>query len=131
MSDPLRSIPKFITSTKNVETQTQANADHLASFLSFPSLSKPTPFLSASLPQTLPSSSSSLPHKPVLSLNSAATFNNVNLDPRFLSCCMPDKCLKVAVLLSGGVDSSVALCLLHAAGHSCTAFYLKIWFQPS
>ncbi|CAM0871544.1 unnamed protein product [Alopecurus aequalis] len=37
--------------------------------------------------------------------------------------------LKVAVLLSGGVDSSVALRLLHAAGHSCTAFYLKIWFQ--
>jgi tRNA U34 2-thiouridine synthase MnmA/TrmU len=35
----------------------------------------------------------------------------------------------VAVLLSGGVDSSVALRLLHAAGHSCTAFYLKIWFQ--
>lgn len=37
--------------------------------------------------------------------------------------------LKVAVLVSGGVDSSVALRLLHAAGHSCTAFYLKIWFQ--
>ncbi|KAH9680973.1 hypothetical protein WN944_026516 [Citrus x changshan-huyou] len=39
------------------------------------------------------------------------------------------KGLKVAVLLSGGVDSSVALRLLHAAGHSCIAFYLKIWFQ--
>ncbi|KAH9741296.1 hypothetical protein KPL70_002581 [Citrus sinensis] len=39
------------------------------------------------------------------------------------------KGLKVAVLLSGGVDSSVALRLLHSAGHSCTAFYLKIWFQ--
>lgn len=37
--------------------------------------------------------------------------------------------LKVAVLLSGGVDSSVALRLLQAAGHTCTAFYLKIWFQ--
>ncbi|PSS14539.1 TRNA-specific 2-thiouridylase [Actinidia chinensis var. chinensis] len=42
---------------------------------------------------------------------------------------MPNKRLKVAVLVSGGVDSSVALRLLHAAGHSCTAFYLKIWFQ--
>ncbi|KAG1342180.1 hypothetical protein COCNU_05G004090 [Cocos nucifera] len=42
---------------------------------------------------------------------------------------MPGKRLKVAVLLSGGVDSSVALRLLHAAGHDCTAFYLKIWFQ--
>ena len=37
--------------------------------------------------------------------------------------------LRVAVLLSGGVDSSVALQLLAAAGHSCTAFYLQIWFQ--
>lgn len=42
---------------------------------------------------------------------------------------MPNKRLSVAVLISGGVDSSVALRLLHAAGHSCTAFYLKIWFQ--
>jgi hypothetical protein len=47
-----------------------------------------------------------------------------------LSCSMPNtKPFRVAVLLSGGVDSSVALRLLHAAGHSCTAFYLKIWFQ--
>ena len=37
--------------------------------------------------------------------------------------------LKVAVLLSGGVDSSVALSLLRAAGHECVAFYLQIWFQ--
>ncbi|KAA3489809.1 tRNA-specific 2-thiouridylase MnmA [Gossypium australe] len=90
---------------------------------------KPTSSSStASLPQTLPTSYS-LPPKPVSPLNSAATFNNVILYPRHLSCCMPDKRLKVAVLLSGGVDSSVALRLLHAAGHSCTAFYLKIWFQ--
>ncbi|EEH54108.1 uncharacterized protein MICPUCDRAFT_44717 [Micromonas pusilla CCMP1545] len=37
--------------------------------------------------------------------------------------------MKVAVLLSGGVDSSVALTLLQAAGHDVTAFYLQIWFQ--
>ncbi|XVE60014.1 hypothetical protein DITRI_Ditri05aG0092700 [Diplodiscus trichospermus] len=88
-------------------------------------------FSSASPPQTLPSASSccSLPLKPVFSLKNDATSNNANLDPRFLSCCMPGERLKVAVLLSGGVDSSVALRLLHAAGHSCTAFYLKIWFQ--
>ncbi|KAJ4751288.1 tRNA-specific 2-thiouridylase MnmA [Rhynchospora pubera] len=47
----------------------------------------------------------------------------------YLACSMPGKRLRVAVLLSGGVDSSVALRLLHAAGHECTAFYLKIWFQ--
>lgn len=53
------------------------------------------------------------------------------IPPNYLSCSMPDnkRRLKVAVLLSGGVDSSVALRLLHATGHSCTAFYLKIWFQ--
>ncbi|KAG7947934.1 hypothetical protein I3843_14G120000 [Carya illinoinensis] len=53
---------------------------------------------------------------------------DVDLEP-YLSCSMPNKRLRVAVLLSGGVDSSVALRLLHAAGHECTAFYLKIWFQ--
>ena len=37
--------------------------------------------------------------------------------------------LDVAVLLSGGVDSSLALHLLVAAGHQVTAFYLQIWFQ--
>lgn len=37
--------------------------------------------------------------------------------------------MKVAVLLSGGVDSSVALRLLQEQGHSITAFYLKIWLQ--
>lgn len=37
--------------------------------------------------------------------------------------------LKVAVLLSGGVDSSCALHLLKEAGHHVTAFYLQIWFQ--
>jgi tRNA-5-taurinomethyluridine 2-sulfurtransferase len=37
--------------------------------------------------------------------------------------------MKVAVLLSGGVDSSVALRILKEAGHDVTAFYLKIWLQ--
>jgi len=37
--------------------------------------------------------------------------------------------LRVALLLSGGVDSSLALRLLQAAGHSVTAFYLQIWFE--
>lgn len=34
-----------------------------------------------------------------------------------------------AVLLSGGVDSSVALRLLKEEGHTLTAFYLKIWLE--
>ncbi|CAN1158212.1 tRNA-specific 2-thiouridylase MnmA [Linum perenne] len=55
--------------------------------------------------------------------------NGARVDPHYLSCSMPEKRLRVAVLLSGGVDSSVALRLLRAAGHQCTAFYLKIWFQ--
>ncbi|EIE25683.1 5-methylaminomethyl-2-thiouridylate-methyltransferase [Coccomyxa subellipsoidea C-169] len=37
--------------------------------------------------------------------------------------------LRIALLLSGGVDSSLALRLLKAAGHEVTAFYLQIWFQ--
>lgn len=37
--------------------------------------------------------------------------------------------MKVAVLLSGGVDSSVALRLLKEQGHDITAFYIKIWLQ--
>jgi tRNA-specific 2-thiouridylase len=37
--------------------------------------------------------------------------------------------MKIAVLLSGGVDSSVALKLLKEEGHDLTAFYLKIWLQ--
>ncbi len=36
---------------------------------------------------------------------------------------------KIAVLTSGGVDSSVALALLKAEGHDLTAFYLKIWLE--
>ena len=36
---------------------------------------------------------------------------------------------KTAVLLSGGVDSSVALKLLKEQGHNITAFYLKIWLE--
>ncbi len=37
--------------------------------------------------------------------------------------------MKVAVLASGGVDSSVALRLLKEQGHNVQAFYLKIWLE--
>lgn len=37
--------------------------------------------------------------------------------------------MKVACLVSGGVDSSVALALLKEQGHDVTAFYLKIWLE--
>lgn len=37
--------------------------------------------------------------------------------------------MKIAVLLSGGVDSSVALRILKDQEHDLTAFYLKIWLQ--
>lgn len=37
--------------------------------------------------------------------------------------------MKVAVLLSGGVDSAVALKLLQKEGHLVEAFYLKIWLE--
>ena len=37
--------------------------------------------------------------------------------------------MKIAVLISGGVASSVALNLLKEEGHDLTAFYLKIWLE--
>jgi tRNA-5-taurinomethyluridine 2-sulfurtransferase len=37
--------------------------------------------------------------------------------------------MKIAVLISGGVDSSVALRLLKGEGHELVAFYLKIWLE--
>lgn len=37
--------------------------------------------------------------------------------------------MKIAVLVSGGVDSSVALRLLKEQGHELHAFYLKIWLE--
>lgn len=37
--------------------------------------------------------------------------------------------MKTAVLLSGGVDSSVALNRLVREGHQVTAYYLKIWLE--
>jgi len=37
--------------------------------------------------------------------------------------------MKIAMLISGGVDSSVALALLKEQKHDVTAFYLKIWLE--
>lgn len=37
--------------------------------------------------------------------------------------------MKIAVLVSGGVDSSVALHMLKQQGHDLVAFYLKIWLE--
>lgn len=37
--------------------------------------------------------------------------------------------MNLAVLVSGGVDSAVALRLAQEAGHTVTAFYLKIWLE--
>jgi len=39
------------------------------------------------------------------------------------------KIMNIAVLVSGGVDSSVALQLLRDQGHTVTAYYLKIWLE--
>jgi len=37
--------------------------------------------------------------------------------------------MKIVALVSGGVDSSVALALLKEQGHDITAYYLKIWLE--
>ncbi len=41
----------------------------------------------------------------------------------------PNAANEIAVLVSGGVDSSVALMLLKSQGYSLRAFYLKIWLE--
>jgi tRNA-5-taurinomethyluridine 2-sulfurtransferase len=42
---------------------------------------------------------------------------------------MINKRMKIAALVSGGVDSSVALKMVKDLGHDVTAFYLKIWLE--
>ena len=37
--------------------------------------------------------------------------------------------MRIAMLISGGVDSSVSMRLLRDAGHEVSAFYLKIWLE--
>ncbi|KAK9818663.1 hypothetical protein WJX74_000884 [Apatococcus lobatus] len=53
----------------------------------------------------------------------------VNINDLLTGCEAQRAPLRVALLLSGGVDSSLALQLAIAAGHHVTAFYLRIWFQ--
>lgn len=43
--------------------------------------------------------------------------------------CYHARDMNIALLLSGGVDSSVALRLLLEQGHTVTPFYLKIWLE--
>jgi len=64
-----------------------------------------------------------------LSLDSAFASDWILSRPELQESCEAGQRLRVAVLLSGGVDSSLALKLLHTAGHDVKAFYLKIWFQ--
>ncbi|PRW20746.1 tRNA-specific 2-thiouridylase [Chlorella sorokiniana] len=71
-----------------------------------------------------------LPTVPIPEADQLPPFQEWHRHPELLTGCEPDAApLQVAVLLSGGVDSSLALHLLKAAGHHVTAFYLQIWFQ--
>ncbi|GIL55295.1 hypothetical protein Vafri_10858 [Volvox africanus] len=86
--------------------------------------------------QGIPISSTSLPDHGAVSLAGHQDDTFVAPPPEdwatydfLMAGCEPGKRLNVAVLLSGGVDSSLALRLLRAAGHTCRAFYLQIWFQ--
>lgn len=83
---------------------------------------QPWPFRALSSPAS-PAAAASAP-------SAAVKWEAVALEEHLTRCAAAGRApLRVAVLVSGGVDSSVALRLLHAAGHHCTAFYLKIWFQ--
>jgi hypothetical protein len=58
-----------------------------------------------------------------------ATDGGANNSPISLSSTDDHRASEVAVLLSGGVDSSVALKLLLDQGHKVRAYYLKIWLE--
>uniref|UniRef100_A0A0E0CVZ6 tRNA-5-taurinomethyluridine 2-sulfurtransferase n=1 Tax=Oryza meridionalis TaxID=40149 RepID=A0A0E0CVZ6_9ORYZ len=94
-------------------------------------LLNPRPLLRSRLPGRPFRAVSSSAASPSSSSSGARDFGGGDFgDERLLRCVAAGRApLRVAVLVSGGVDSSVALRLLHAAGHRCTAFYLKIWFQ--
>ncbi|KAF8718206.1 hypothetical protein HU200_025697 [Digitaria exilis] len=92
-------------------------------------LLNPKPLLRSRLPPFRVLSSSA-PAAPAAAPGAEAEGYAVAVDEHLTRCAAAGRApLRVAVLVSGGVDSSVALRLLHAAGHRCTAFYLKIWFQ--
>jgi tRNA (5-methylaminomethyl-2-thiouridylate)-methyltransferase len=80
--------------------------------------------------QTAKQLSISLPPEVVVPLDAAPPFEEWPRRPELLAGCEPGSApLDVALLLSGGVDSTLAMYLLHAAGHRVTAYYLQIWFQ--
>jgi hypothetical protein len=68
---------------------------------------------------------------------SAASHSDIHLDQRVGAPASPAPLVpakdprseEVALLLSGGVDSSVALKLLLEQGHRVRAYYLKIWLE--
>ncbi|CAN6296333.1 unnamed protein product, partial [Urochloa humidicola] len=94
-------------------------------------LLNPKPLCSRLPPRLFCALSTSVPPAAAAAVPSVAGAGEVlALEEHLTRCAAADRApLRVAVLVSGGVDSSVALRLLHAAGHRCTAFYLKIWFQ--
>ncbi|KAL4545911.1 hypothetical protein Ndes2526B_g05035 [Nannochloris sp. 'desiccata'] len=70
------------------------------------------------------------PQAPIVALETVPPYEEWHRHPELLTGCEPDSApLSIALLLSGGVDSTLALHLLHAAGHHVTAYYLQIWFQ--
>jgi asparagine synthetase B (glutamine-hydrolysing) len=78
----------------------------------------------------LQKNSNSIPYS--YSSNDEATISNINLtytkhDTENLF--YDSRKDEIAVLLSGGVDSSVALKLLQLQGHKVRAYYLKIWLE--
>ncbi|RLN40302.1 tRNA-specific 2-thiouridylase MnmA [Panicum miliaceum] len=94
-----------------------------------PLLNPKPPTRSRLLQRTFRALSSSAPHA-TAAPSTAGAGEAVEVEEHLTRCAAAGRApLQVAVLVSGGVDSSVALRLLHAAGHRCTAFYLKIWFQ--
>ena len=64
-----------------------------------------------------------------VSSTSSSKLTEINPSSPLSSNSNTGECEQVAMLLSGGVDSSVALNLLKQKGYKVRAFYLKIWLE--
>ncbi len=89
------------------------------------------PTVVTSLPVILPPSSDShqLRQEEEFCINGEEDHQSHDIEGRRLSSSWPNATNEIAVLISGGVDSSVALMLLKSRGYSLRAFYLKIWLE--
>ncbi|KFH10110.1 tRNA methyl transferase [Toxoplasma gondii VAND] len=110
------------------DAETEADSHHVSSSLSS-SLPPSQPHLSSPSSSSLSSSSSPSSSSPSSSAapDLFASTTETCEEKRELRRSAASSPPQVAVLLSGGVDSSVSLCLLQQRGFAPQAFFIKVW----